>query len=159
MLKKYIISFLLLLVVGGFFLNSKVNKSIAKTILLNKYVDHVKSANNGYLKISKINLKEDLYDFNSKYNSLDYGLQVLNLNPLVIAGHSGYGTNALFNNLTKLNVDDNLFISYNYQNNNYKITNIYEKEKKDLLLLAGDLELVTCVKNTDKQIVIIGQKS
>lgn len=108
----------------------------------------------GYLNIDKIHLHKCLYEFKDKYNSLDIGLEVYYLNPLLILSHSGPTRNSYFNDLASLEVGD--IIEVKYPNiNKYEIINIYRKNKTDKLKLKNDLILVTCdLIDRSKQIVV-----
>ena len=104
------------------------------------------------LKIEAIKLKECLYDMNNKKNSLKYGLEIVNEEPLVIAGHSGTGYLAIFNNLKDLHVNSQISIDNTY----YKIVKRYLKKKDDKLKLQNDLILVTCLE--DYQLILEAKK-
>lgn len=105
---------------------------------------------NTELVIDKINLKECLYNIADENNSLEVGLEVLYEEPLVIAGHSGTGKLALFNRLNELLIGDVIKVN----NDIYKIVEIDEKSKTAKLRVKEDLVLVTCIVNTDKQLVL-----
>lgn len=105
---------------------------------------------NTELVIDKINLKECLYNIEDENNSLKVGLEVLYEEPLVIAGHSGTGKLALFNRLNELLIGDVIKVN----NDIYKVVEIDEKSKTTKLRVKEDLVLVTCIVNTDKQLVL-----
>lgn len=105
---------------------------------------------NTELVIDKINLKECLYNIADENNSLEVGLEILYEEPLVIAGHSGTGKLALFNRLNELLIGDVIKVN----NDIYKVVEIDEKSKTAKLRVKGDLVLVTCIVNTDKQLVL-----
>ena len=87
----------------------------------------------GYLNIDKIHLHKCLYEFKDKYNSLDIGLEVYYLNPLLILSHSGPTRNSYFNDLASLEVGD--IIEVKYPNiNKYKIIDedLYSKVEAKL---------------------------
>ena len=104
------------------------------------------------LEIKEINLKECLYAKNNKKNSLKYGLEVLKEKPLVIAGHSGTGYLAIFNDLNKLSIESNITMD----NSNYRVVKKYLKKKEDKLKLENDLILVTCLD--DHQLILEAKK-
>ena len=93
-----------------------------------------KLINNNYdyfaiIEISKINLKRELYQINNLKNNLDKNILVhessifpngSNSN-VVLASHSGSGSNAYFKHLYKLNIGDIITLYFN--------GNIYEYEK------------------------------
>lgn len=119
--------------------------------------EEVKAISNscyGYLNIDKIHLRKCLYEFTDKYNSLDVGLKVYYLNPLVILSHSGPTRNSYFNDLASVEIGDVIEVKYP-DIKKYEVVNIYRKEKVDKLKLRYDLILVTCdLINRSKQIVV-----
>ena len=109
-----------------------------------------------YLSIPKIGFYYRFYDLDSKYNSLSYGLLIYYQDPVVILGHSGTGSLALFNDLDNLEVNDKII----YNNQKYQVIKKYLKFKSKLLTLENDLILVTCSKKYfDRQIVITAKIS
>lgn len=109
-----------------------------------------------YLAIPKIGFYYRLYDLDSKYNSLSYGLLIYYQDPVVILGHSGSGSLALFNDLDNLEVNDKII----YNNQKYQVIKKYLKFKSKPLTLENDLILVTCSKKYfDRQIVITAKIS
>ena len=104
-----------------------------------------------YLAIPKIGFYYRFYDLDSKYNSLSYGLLIYYQDPVVILGHSGTGSLALFNDLDNKEVNDKII----YNNQKYQVIKKYLKFKSKPLTLENDLILVTCSKKYfDRQIVI-----
>ena len=95
-------------------------------------------------------MKECLYNIEDENNSLKVGLEILYEEPLVIAGHSGTGKLALFNRLNELLIGDVIKVN----NDIYKVVEIDEKSKTAKLRVKEDLVLVTCIVNTDKQLVL-----
>ena len=113
-------------------------------------------SDSNYLAIPKIGFYYRLYDLDSKYNSLSYGLEIYYKDPVVILGHSGTGSLALFNDLEYLEENDKII----YNNQKYQVTKKYLKFKSKPLALESDLILVTCSKkNSDRQIVITAKIS
>lgn len=109
-----------------------------------------------YLAIPKIGFYYRFYDLDSKYNSLSYGLLIYYQDPVVILGHSGSGSLALFNDLDNLEVNDKII----YNNQKYQVIKKYLKFKSKPLTLENDLILVTCSKKYfDRQIVITAKIS
>ena len=95
--------------------------------------------------------------------TLETGLEIHRISkdankPLVIMGHSGIGSNALFNNLDLLKEKDEIVIKKGYRKSTYQINSIIEFTKGSLLSLPSDkdyLFLVTCDKyNMQKQMII-----
>ena len=113
-------------------------------------------SDNNYLAIPKIEFYYRFYDLDSKYNSLNYGLEIYYQDPVVILGHSGTGALALFNDLDNLEVNDKII----YNSQKYQVTKKYLKFKSKPLTLESDLILVTCSKKySDRQIVITAKIS
>ena len=109
-----------------------------------------------YLAIPKIGFYYRFYDLDSKYNSLSYGLLIYYQDPVVILGHSGTGSLALFNDLDNLEANDKII----YNNQKYQVIKKYLKFKSKPLTLENDLILVTCSKKYfDRQIVITAKIS
>ena len=123
----------------------------------------------GYLEIPKINLKRGFVSIDSKYNNVNRNLYVVkgsnypdvqNGN-LMIASHSGYGWQAFFHNLYKVNVGDKAYVTYNGVKYTYVINNIYDQNKTGTISVYRDytrstLTLITCTRNSDtKQTVYI----
>ena len=122
------------------------------------------------IEIPSINLKYGLYDINSRYNSVNYGLQILRESDmpnvtngnLVIAGHSGTSSISYFRYLYRLKNDDVVFIYYKGTKYIYKINNIYEEEKDGSITIHRDnnktiIALITCKSRSNNQYVFIGE--
>lgn len=114
----------------------------------------------GYLNISKINLSKGFVNKNSEENNVDKNIMVIQESSypdvdkgnLIIAGHSGTGWNAYFNDLYKLQVGDMATVQYKNKKYNYKIVNIYKQKKVGTIAIYRDynkttLTLVTCTNN------------
>ena len=114
----------------------------------------------GYLNISKINLSKGFVNKNSEENNVDKNIMVIQESSypdvdkgnLIIAGHSGTGWNAYFNDLYKLQVGDMATVQYKNKKHNYKIVNIYKQKKVGTIAIYRDynkttLTLVTCTNN------------
>ena len=119
------------------------------------------------LEIPKINLKKGLYNINSKYNKVDYGIEILkesdmpnkeNSN-LYLASHSGNSSISYFMYLNKLIIGDKLFVYYNGLKYEYIISNVYQKEKDGTIDVSSSTNnrifLITCVDDK-KQIIYTG---
>lgn len=122
------------------------------------------------LKIPKIDLERGLVDVNSKYNNVNYNIEILKVSSmpdvengnLILASHSGNSKISYFKNLNKLVLNDEIIIVYKGKNYNYKVKNIYEIDKngKATIIRNKDintLTLITCKRNSNKQIVIISE--
>ena len=120
------------------------------------------------LKIPKINLEKGLVEKNSKYNNINYGVQILKESDspdvingnVILAAHSGTANISYFRNLDKLVLGDDAIIYYQGNTYNYKVVKKYDADKTGKINIKRDrntstLTLITCRHNTDKQIVII----
>ena len=121
------------------------------------------------LKIPKIKLEKGLFERSSKYNSVDYGIEILESSDspekengnVILAAHAGTSSISYFKNLELLNIGDYATIIYNGKTYNYEIVDIYEVEKTGTVPIKRDenissLTLITCKHKTNKQIVLIG---
>ena len=73
---------------------------------------------------------------------------------LIIAGHSGTGWKAFFNDLYQLVEGDQAIVTYQNKRYTYQITNIYKEKKTGTIAIKRDynktsLTLVTCTNNDD----------
>lgn len=120
------------------------------------------------LKIPKINLEKGLVEKSSKYNNINYGVQILKESDspdvingnVILAAHSGTANISYFRNLDKLDLGDDAIIYYQGNTYNYKVVKKYDVDKTGKINIKRDrntstLTLITCRHNTDKQIVII----
>ena len=116
----------------------------------------------GYLEIPKINLKKGFLDKNDSNNNVDINLYVsptssypdVEKGNLIIAGHSGYGWNAFFHTLYKVNKGDYLYVTYKGKKYTYQIDNIYKQNKTGTISIYRNYEkttltLVTCTNDDD----------
>ena len=114
----------------------------------------------GYLTIPKINLTKGFLDKRSSENDVEKNILVVegsnypdtDKGNLILAGHSGTGWKAFFNDLYKLQVNDVAFITYKGKKYNYSITNIYKQPKTGKIAIYRDyskttLTLITCTNN------------
>ena len=122
------------------------------------------------LKIPKINLEKGLVAKNSKYNNIDYEIEILKESDspdvingnVILAAHSGTADVSYFNNLDKLKINDEVVILYNGKTYQYKIINIYDIDKTGKAKInrknnKSTITLITCRNGTNKQIVLIGE--
>lgn len=120
------------------------------------------------LKIPKIDLERGLVDPNNYLNNVDYNIEILDDSSmpdekngnLILASHSGNSRESYFRNLDKLELDDNVSIDYKGKTYNYTVVSIYEIEKTGTAKIVRNknkstLTLITCKRNTNKQIVVI----
>lgn len=122
------------------------------------------------LKIPKINLEKGLVAKDSKYNSINYGVEILKESDspdvingnVILAAHSGTANNSYFRNLDKIHIGDEANIIYQGKTYKYVFSKIYDLEKTGKAIIKRDnntstLTLVTCRHNTNKQIVLIAE--
>ena len=116
----------------------------------------------GYLTIPKINLTKGFLDKRSTENHVDKNILVVNgsnypnveRGNFIVAGHSGTGWNAFFNDLYKLGIDDIAEVTYKNKKYTYKIVNIYKQPKVGNIAIYRDytkttLTLITCTNFDD----------
>ncbi len=122
------------------------------------------------LEIPSINLKRGLVDPSSKYNNVNYNIQIINKSTmpdvvngnLVLAGHNGASYISFFKNLDKLNLNDKIYIYYGGYKYQYSLSKIYDTPKDGNIEVHRDnnkttITLITCKKNSkDTQVVYIG---
>lgn len=119
------------------------------------------------LEIPKINLKKGLVMSTNDFKSINYAISIdQNSNMpneegnLILYAHAGNNRTSYFKNLNKLIVDDNVNVYYLGKNYSYRVNKKYEIEKTGFFALNENyskynLILITCVHNTNKQLVII----
>ena len=118
----------------------------------------------GILEIPKIGLKRGFLDPSSVYNNVDYNITVINgstfpttkNNNLILAAHSGYCSICFFNQLYRLEVGDEAYITYSGSKYYYKVTKIYNVEKTGKVTIYRDynksvLTLITCTRGSDTE--------
>lgn len=141
-------------------INSKEDNTEERTETVIKY--------NMVIQIPKIGVKKVLYDIDSKFNSVDYGIEILQKSDmpnitngnLILASHNGNSSVSYFNKLDRLIQNDEVYIFYDGLKYIYQLNNIYEVNKTGEVLLNRSneetiLALITCKKNEDKQIIYI----
>lgn len=114
----------------------------------------------GYLNIPKINLTKGFLDKRSTENDVEKNILVVENSQypdvengnLILAGHSGTGWKAFFNDLYKLEKGDVAYIRYKNKKYTYKIVNIYKHQKTGTIAIYRNydkttLTLVTCTNN------------
>ena len=111
----------------------------------------------GYLSIPKINLKKGFLDKRSPDNDVEKNILVVegssyptkDKGNLILAGHSGTGWKAFFNDLYKLYKGDKAIVTYKGKTYTYKISNIYTLPKVGKIAIYRNydkttLTLITC---------------
>lgn len=166
-------------IIGSLILIAGIIKIIIKTNLLNSF-SNIEVNNNQlgynlyntknimYLKIPKIDLVKNLADKNSKLNHVDKNIQIIKESTmpniengnLILAAHSGNSNVSYFKNIDKLIIDDSVYIEYMDKLYEYKVVNYYTVLKNGLVDIVRNesktiLTLITCVKNSNRQLVII----
>lgn len=123
--------------------------------------------NIGKLVIKKINLEENLYDINNKKNNIEEHVTILKESTmpntdnsiLILAAHSGTGIIAYFNELDKLEINDEVTIYYKNKKYNYIVNNIWEEKKNGFIHIdksdKKQLILTTCSPNKDNYQLIV----
>lgn len=114
----------------------------------------------GYLEIPKIKFKRGFYNIDSKLNTVEANIEIIKGSEmpdvtngnLIIAGHSGTGWKAFFKDLYKLEVGDEVIVTYAGINYKYKITNIYKEKNTGTVSIKRNydkttLTLITCTKD------------
>ena len=114
----------------------------------------------GYLIIPKINLTKGFLDVRSTENDVEKNILVVegsnypdtDRGNLILAGHSGTGWKAFFNELYQLQVNDTAYVTYKGKKYVYRITNIYKQPKTGKLAIyrnydKNTLTLITCTNN------------
>ena len=121
------------------------------------------------LEIPKINLKRGIYDKSNINNNVDKNIFILNESILpseevnshiLLASHSGNSYISYFRNLYKLNINDKVYFYYQGIKYIYEISDKYEIEKTGTIKLSfdnhDDITLITCINNTNKQLIYRG---
>lgn len=121
------------------------------------------------LEIPSINLKKGLYAIDSKNNNVNKNIEIIDSSDMpditkgnfILAGHSGTGRIAFFDNLDKLIVDDTIIVYYKNIKYIYQINNIESIVKDGTIEIKREFEsmitLTTCnQENKNEQLVITG---
>lgn len=116
----------------------------------------------GYLAIPKINLNKGFVDKRSTENDVEKNILIIegssypdvDKGNLIIAGHSGTGWKAFFNDLYKLATGDVAEVIYKNKKYVYQIVNIYKQPKVGKIAIYRNydkttLTLVTCTNDDD----------
>lgn len=114
----------------------------------------------GYLTIPKINLTKGFLDYRSTENDVEKNILVVDGSSypntdkgnLILAGHSGSGWKAFFDDLYKLNTGDIAIVTYKNKKYTYQITNIYKQPKIGKIAIYRNynkttLTLITCTND------------
>lgn len=166
LLRKVLFSFILIITTFNLEPIKTINKSIGfrdlDVNLLEAYHNY-----EGRLIINKIGLDEVFYNKNNPLNNIDNGLEVLtpSIMPdkgnyiIFIASHSGNSKISYFKNLDKLDLNDDIILSYQDKDYHYKVIEKEIVDKTGLLNIKSfplnSLVLITCVKDSNKQLIVI----
>lgn len=114
----------------------------------------------GYLSIPKINFSKGFLDVKAPDNDVEKNILVVegssypdvDKGNLIIAGHSGTGWKAFFNDLYQLELGDKAIVDYKGKKYTYGIVNIYKQNKVGTIAIYRNykkttLTLVTCTNN------------
>ena len=119
------------------------------------------------MEINKINLKEKLYNINSKENNIEQNITILKESILpdkdnsimFIAAHSGIGKIAYFEELDELKPNDEIILNINNKTYKYIVKEYWEEKKNgyinDNKESKKQLILTTCSPNKDNYQLII----
>lgn len=125
------------------------------------------------LEIPAISLKKGLVSQNSKYNNINYGIKIIDKSNMpdvvngnfVLASHNGSSYVSYFRNLSKLSLNDKIYVYYNGIKYEYYLSKIYDTPKDGNIEVSRDttkttITLITCKRGTkDTQTVYIGYLS
>ncbi len=122
------------------------------------------------LEIPKITFKGYIYNIDSKLNDIDKNIVIMNDSDmpdennslLIIGGHSGYGKYAYFNNLKKLEINDEVLLTYKNKKYRYKIINYYLDTKDGSIVVNNYKDkniviLYTCYIDKKNYLVYVGE--
>ena len=114
----------------------------------------------GTIRIPSIKLEQGFVDKDFKYNNVNKNIYVhptstypdVKNGNLILAAHSGTSSISYFKNLYKLNLEDDIYITYNGKEYHYKIRKIYKDKKDGTVSIKRNkdittLTLITCTKN------------
>ena len=117
----------------------------------------------GYLNIPKIGFSKGFFAQESSQNDVEKNIYIVKGSAypdvergnFIIAAHSGTGWKAFFNDLYKLEKEDQVVVDYNGKKYTYSIKKIYKQEKTGTIAIYRDyskttLTLVTCTNNDSK---------
>ena len=170
-LKRFVSIIIILLIIAIILILIKPSKIVKNSKLLNEilYKNNEANEDNSYgrIEINKIGLYEYFYDINDERNNVDKGIEVLkpSIMPdkensrLFLASHSGNSNISYFKNIDKLEYNDEVLIHLKNKCYKYKVIDKYEIIKNGTLdvreIEDNTLILITCIRNTNRQLIII----
>ena len=121
------------------------------------------------LEIPKVNFRRGIYSKDSKWNSIEYNVTILEESNypdeehgnVILVAHNGPADIAYFNQLHQMEIGDMAYIYYHGIKYGYEVSDIYDVAKDGTVEISRNqnlntLTLITCKKNTrDRQLVII----
>ena len=144
------------------------NISTYSETVKDKLISKIKDEYVGILEIKKIKLKRGFYSIDSNNNNVNKNIMVISssdmpdvkLGNLILASQSGNSNISYFKNLDKLEIGDIASVYYLKNKYDYKLVNYYEVDKNGVVQIIKNndvncLTLITCKKNTNKQLVFI----
>lgn len=116
----------------------------------------------GTIIINKINLKEELFPIGSDENTIERHVSILkesNEDLMIIAAHSGIGPIAYFQELDKLELNDEIILIIENKKTIYKVKEIWEEKKNGYINFNKEktkqLILTTCSPNKEGYQLVI----
>ena len=165
MLKRIIKAVLLIELLLTVFFITNYNNKIFNIKYNTKYTLSIekKEIPIGKIIISKINIDNDIYGKYSTKNNIEENITILKKSNyphlLILAAHSGTGKIAYFNNLDKLDINDEIIIKYNKKISTYKVVKKWEEKKNGKIhidnISNNQLILTTCSPNHNNYQLII----
>ncbi len=119
------------------------------------------------IEIPKLKLKNNIYDKNSKNNDIDKNVIIMKESDmpdienstLIIGAHSGIGKYAYFKDLNKLEVNDEIIVTYDNHRYIYKVAYKYLDPKDGSISISNNskriLYLYTCNPNDKQNYLVI----
>ena len=122
----------------------------------------IKNNKYGEIIIDKINLNEELFPINSDENTIERHVSILKDSTkelIIIAAHSGTGPLAYFQNLDKLEINDEIILVIKNKQSIYKVKDIWEEKKNGYINInkekTNQLILTTCSPNKEGYQLVI----
>lgn len=130
-----------------------LNSNNEQVMIHNIVNNNIPTINEYVIQIPKININKIFYPIKDSRNNIDQGLQLIDDDPIIIAGHSGNSIISYFTKLQYLNIG-NLIKIYMDKPYNYYIykKSIINKTNQMRFKKNHHLYLITCYKN--KRLVI-----
>lgn len=151
MLRKSIILITLIIFIAIFVSFKELNNSSSEIKKSPLEIDNYsKEEFYGYLKIPSINMNLGFYNYDSPLNNVEYNIELIEIpieGSYLIAGHSGVGAKAFFNDLHNLQTGDDIYLDIENNTYHYIVDNIYRVKKTGSINIsnaANMLYLTTC---------------